>query len=90
MPVLILVAATEGFRAARPNNPVLVVLRGVLVTAAALGVVWSFTRLPMTDGYALVFLLAADRDVRSAPGCWARRSAGGAGPRWGRGSPGCW
>lgn len=55
VPVLILVAATEGFRAARPNNPALVVLRGVLVTAAALGVVWSFTRLPMTDGYALVF-----------------------------------
>lgn len=55
VPVLVLIAATEGFRAARPRNPALVVARGVLVTSAALGVVWSFTRLPMTDGYALVF-----------------------------------
>lgn len=55
IPVLVLVGATEGFRAIRPNRLGLVVLRGALVTAAALAVLLSFTYLPMTDGYALVF-----------------------------------
>jgi len=55
VPVLALVLATEGVAGLRPKRPALVVLRGALVTSAALCVLWSFTRLPMTDGYALVF-----------------------------------
>ncbi|MEQ8965737.1 MAG: DMT family transporter [Azospirillaceae bacterium] len=55
VPVLAFALATEGPGGLRPRRPAMVVLRGALVTAAALSVLWSFTRLPMTDGYALVF-----------------------------------
>lgn len=55
IPLGIFAWASGAGRTLRLTQPVRAVVRAVFVTTAAAAVLWAFTRLPMTDGYALVF-----------------------------------
>lgn len=55
LPLGLYALATGAWRRLKLTQPGRAVLRAVFVTTAAAAVLWAFTRLPMTDGYALVF-----------------------------------
>ena len=55
IPILLFIARTGGLASMRPNRPALCLARGVLTAVSVLMIVWSFTRLPLADGYTLAF-----------------------------------
>jgi S-adenosylmethionine uptake transporter len=55
LPLAAFAWASGDGRSIRLTQPLRAVVRAVFVTTAAAAVLWAFTRLPMTDGYALVF-----------------------------------
>ena len=84
IPILLFITLTDGLASVRPNRTVLCLARGVLTAVSVLMIVWSFTRLPLADGYTLAFtapLIVAALSgwllgERVAPGQWGVISVG--------------
>lgn len=55
LPSIALIWMMDGFRSLRPRRPGLCLLRGGLTAISVLAIIWSFTRLPLAEGYALAF-----------------------------------
>lgn len=55
LPSVALIWALDGLNSLRPRRPVLCLFRGVLTAISVLAIIWSFTRLPLAEGYALAF-----------------------------------
>lgn len=55
LPSVALIWALDGLGSLRPKRPGLCLLRGGLTAVSVLAIVWSFTRLPLAEGYSLAF-----------------------------------
>lgn len=55
IPILAFLLTTDGIASVRPKHLGLCLLRGALTALSVLAIVWSFTRLPLAEGYALAF-----------------------------------
>ena len=55
LPTLAFIWRIEGLASIRPQRPSLCLARGALTALSVLAIVWSFTRLPLAEGYALAF-----------------------------------
>ena len=55
IPSLAFLLLTEGLTSAWPKRAGLCLLRGALTALSVLAIIWSFTKLPLADGYVLAF-----------------------------------
>lgn len=55
IPIVLFVWRTDGPASMRPNRSLLCLIRGALTAVSVLMIVWSFTKLPLADGYTLAF-----------------------------------
>lgn len=55
LPSVALIWIWDGLPSLRPRRPGLCLLRGGLTAISILAIVWSFTRLPLAEGYAFAF-----------------------------------
>ena len=55
VPILFFIQRTDGLTSIRPRRPGWCFLRGGLTAVSVLAIVWSFTKLPLADGYTLAF-----------------------------------
>ncbi len=55
LPTLIFIWKLEGLASIRPQRTGLCFARGALTSLSVLAIVWSFTKLPLAEGYALAF-----------------------------------
>lgn len=55
IPAVSFLMATDGLASIRPRQTGLCLLRGALTALSVLAIIWSFTKLPLADGYTLAF-----------------------------------
>lgn len=55
LPSILLIWAMDGLGSLRPRRPGLCLLRGGLTAVSVMAIIWSFTRLPLAEGYSLAF-----------------------------------